>query len=328
MLPNRFTDDGSGAEYNSVDASLWFFVAVHYYLAQTGDLAFIEREILPALREIQHGYEKGTRYGIHQSAEGLLYAGEPGVQLTWMDAKVGDHVITPRIGAPVEINALWYNALRILAELEAQGGVRREAVRCRKSAEKVKEAFLRSFWNEELGCLFDCINGTEIDAAVRPNQLFAISLPYPLLTNGRARKVLQIIEERLYTPVGLRSLDPHHPDYRGRYDGDVWSRDSAYHQGTVWSWLLGPYITALVRFGGDNGRRKATQAINEFRLHLTEAGIGTVSEIFDGDAPYTPQGCIAQAWGVAEVLRAYVEDVYQVTSAGDEGADRTSIALT
>jgi predicted glycogen debranching enzyme len=319
MLPNRFPDAGEQPEYNTVDATLWFFVAIYKYLQATDDEKFVRDELMPILRDIIAWHDRGTRYRIHVDPDGLLYAGEPGVQLTWMDAKVGDWVVTPRQGKAVEINALWYNALMIFAELSKRFGDTTVAKQFAQRAEHVKARFAEEFWNEDAGCLYDYIDGPDLpnlnsqenrgDAAIRPNQIFALSLPFSLLDGEKAKQVLKVVEEKLYTPVGLRSLAASEPGYRSHYGGDQWSRDSAYHQGTVWSWLLGPMITAIVRVEGEAGKQRAKQLLENIKPHLCDAGIGTISEIFDAEPPHTPRGCMAQAWGVAEVLRAYIEDV-------------------
>lgn len=309
MLPNDFPDIEYEPEYNSVDASLWFFYAVYKYLQYTGDEEFVKNELMPALRDIIDWHLKGTRYNIHVDEDGLLYAGEPGMQLTWMDAKIADKVITPRQGKAVEINALWYNSLMIYAELLEKFESRSAANEFERKAEAVKRKFLELFWNEELGYLYDCIDGENKDPSLRPNQILALSLPYPLVSGSRAKKIFRKVVERLFTPYGLRTLDSKDPRYVGTYQGDQWQRDNAYHQGTVWSWLFGPLITAMVRFYGDHGKERAKYVIENFVPHLENAGIGTISEIFDGDKPYTPRGCLAQAWSVGEIFRAYIEDV-------------------
>ncbi len=308
MVPNRFPDEGDTPEYNTADATLWFFVALRAYVRATGDHALV-RELLPVLREIIRWHREGTRFGIRVEGDGLLRAGEPGVQLTWMDAKVGDWVVTPRIGKPVEINALWYNALRILAECERETGEEDRAAVLERDAARVSHHFARTFWYREGGHLYDVVDGDRRDATVRPNQIMACSLPFPLLSAQRRRSVLRVVEEELLTPVGLRSLAPGDPAYQPRYEGDPLQRDGAYHQGTVWLWLLGPFVTALVRERGERGRAQARALIEGVMGHLAEAGVGSFSEIFDGDPPHAPRGAIAQAWSVAEVLRAWVEDV-------------------
>ncbi len=305
MLPNRFPDSGEEPEYNTVDATLWFFVAAHSYLHATGDLELIREELLPVLRDIIRWHDRGARYGIRVDGDGLLLAGEPGVQLTWMDAKVGDWVVTPRHGKAVEVNALWYNALAILADLEEACGSPDTAVTLRRRAERVRRAFAHLFWNEATGCLSDVVGEDgAVDASIRPNQIFALSLPFPLLSKALAQRVLDVVEAHLLTPFGLRSLSRDDPAYRPDYAGDSRSRDSAYHQGTVWSWLLGPYVDALVRTRGGDGREQARRLIDGFERHLGEACVGSVSEIFDGDPPHAPRGAAAQAWSVAELLRA------------------------
>lgn len=305
MLPNRFPDSGEAPEYNTVDATLWFFVTAHRYLEASGDEEFVLGELLPVFEEIVAWHERGTRYGIKVDDDGLLRAGSPGAQLTWMDAKIGDWVVTPRHGKPVEIQALWYNALCILADLRKRAGSLAESASLLARAKQVKERFVEVFWNAEASCLFDVVDGDRRDASVRPNQVFALALPYPLLAKDKARSVLAVIEQKLLTPYGLRSLAPDDPAYRGRYEGDPASRDAAYHQGTVWSWLLGPYADALVKTNGAVGKPKARKAIEGLTPHLLEAGLGSISEIFDGDAPHAPRGCPAQAWSVGEALRVF-----------------------
>lgn len=307
MLPNRFPEHGEGPDYNTADAALWLFVATHEMRRHTGATGFVRERLLPVLREILAAHDAGTRYGIRVDDDGLLLAGEPGTQLTWMDAKVGDRVITPRHGKAVEINALWYNALRILGRVELELGEPREGRRLERRADAVRRRFGERFWNPRLECLYDVVDSGDAnrtDDAVRPNQILALSLPWPLLPEERALAVMRIVRERLLTPVGLRTLSPDHPDYRGVYSGGVAERDGAYHQGTVWAWLLGPWVDALLRYGGGDGRRQARELVDRACEHLAEAGVGTVSEIFDGDPPHRPRGAIAQAWSVAELLRA------------------------
>lgn len=300
MMPNRFPEGSDTPAYNSVDSGLWFFVAVWKYFDYTWDVEFVREEAIPIMLDMLGWLEKGTRYNIHVDDDGLLYAGASGVQLTWMDAKVGDEVFTPRRGKPVEVNALWYNALRITATLTAS-----EELAAR--AAEVRRVFEEKFWNEATGCCFDVLSPA--DASLRPNQLLALSLPFPLFDSTRAEAILAICEEHLLTPRGLRSLSNRDPRYRAALTGDQRSRDAAYHQGTVWSWLLGPYITALCRVRGSEGRTQARTVLQTFAPHLREAGVGTISEVFDGDAPHAPRGCIAQAWSVAEILRAIREDL-------------------
>ena len=305
MIPNRFPDAGEEPEYHAVDATLWFFVALYKYLQYTEDYEFA-RELWPTLEDIAAWHERGTRYQIRVDADGLLAAGEPGVQLTWMDAKIGDWVVTPRMGKPVEVNALWYNVLKILQHLGETFGQRADYGR---RAAEVRMSFDRLFWCEERGYLCDVTAPEGPDWAIRPNQIFALSLPFPLVEGERARRILSVIDEHLLTPRGLRSLSPSDPAYCAQYVGGPWERDSAYHQGTVWGWLIGPYITALCRCHGRAGRQRGRAILDGFAAHLNEAGLGTVSEIFDAAPPFAPRGCIAQAWSVAELLRAGVEDV-------------------
>ena len=306
MIPNRFPDAGDEPEYNTVDATLWMFVALLRYLEASGDLAFV-RELYPKLKEIIEWHQKGTRYNIQVCEDGLLAAGEHGTQLTWMDAKVGDWVVTPRQGKAVEINALWYNALQCMHYFAKALEQPDDAPIYEAEASRVKIAFGNLFWNEQAGCLFDCVEGDRKDASIRPNQLFAISLPFALLNAEQSRRVLAVVEAELVTPVGLRSLAPSDAHYRGWYGGDQVSRDGAYHQGTVWSWLAGPYLEACLRvLNPVDARVKAEVLFSGLREHMSAAGIGSISEVFDGDAPHAPRGCIAQAWGVAELLRMWL----------------------
>jgi predicted glycogen debranching enzyme len=311
-LPNRFPDAGAAPEYNTVDATLWFFEAVRSFMQYTGDYEFVRMNLYAVLKDIVQWHVRGTRYQIHVDDDGLLFSGEPGVQLTWMDAKVGDRVVTPRHGKPVEIQALWYNALRVMQQLAARFHEPNAKREYGDMAEKALASFNTVFWNEEAGCLYDVVNGENRDTSVRPNQVIAISLTNSMLSKDRAASVLHVIERELLTPRGLRTLSPGDPNYIGRYEGGSGSRDGAYHQGTVWPWLMGPYITAYFKtFGREAGRNFAATWLEDFQEHLREAGLGQVSEIFDGDAPHTPRGCVAQAWSVAELLRAAVEEVYQ-----------------
>jgi predicted glycogen debranching enzyme len=303
MLPNRFPEAGESPEYNTADATLWLFVAAHDFWRLSQDRDFVLGRCLPALREILGWHRKGTRYGIKVDADGLLMAGEAGVQLTWMDAKVGDWVVTPRQGKAVEINALWINALKITAGLCLAGGLAPEAKSLEDEAARALSAFEAAFWNPTLNCCYDVLGSGAPDASLRPNQIFCLSLPFPLLSGAKAEAVLGVVTQKLLTPRGLRSLSPDDPRYRGRYEGGVAQRDGSYHQGTVWSWLLGPYIEAVIRLHGEAGRAQAKALLEGFAPHLDEAGLGTVSEIFDGDAPHAPRGCIAQAWSVGELLR-------------------------
>jgi predicted glycogen debranching enzyme len=311
MLPNRFPDAGETPEYNTVDAALWFFEAARAYLSYTGDLEFIRNELYPVFVDIISWHARGTRYGIKVDDSGLLASGELGIQLTWMDARVGDWVVTPRRGKPVEIQALWYNALCIMEDLASRLGNQAARKGYRHMAAVAQWSFNRLFWNEKLGCLYDVVNGGPPDPSIRPNQIFAVSLPHSMLRQDRARRVVEKVQEHLLTLFGLRSLAPSDPQYRESYTGGPTERDGAYHQGTVWPWLLGPFITAYVKVNGrsEEARRQAQAWLSPLESHLAEAGLGHVSEIFEGDAPHRPCGCIAQAWSVAEILRAYSEDV-------------------
>lgn len=315
MLPNRFPDAGEAPEYNTVDATLWFFEAVRSFMQYTGDYEFVRTSLYSVLHDIVNCHVKGTRYGIHVDEDGLLVSGEPGVQLTWMDAKVGDWVVTPRHGKPVEIQALWYNALRVMEGLAGRFNEPNAKQEYGAMADKARARFNKLFWNEQAGCLYDVINGEIRDASIRPNQVIAISLMNTMVPKDRAVSILSVIERELLTPRGLRTLSPSDPHYIGRYEGAPGTRDGAYHQGTVWPWLMGPYITASVKtLGRKAGRRLAVTWLENFQQHLHEACLGQVSEIFDGDSPYTPRGCVAQAWSVAELLRAIVEDIEQPCS--------------
>lgn len=309
MLPNRFPDAGEAPEYNTVDATLWFFEAVRSFVQYTGDYEFVRTSLYSVLQDIIEWHEKGTRYGIHVDDDGLLFSGEPGVQLTWMDAKVGDRVVTPRHGKPVEIQALWYNALRVMEELAGRFNEVNAKQEYGAMADKARASFNALFWNEQAGCLYDVVNDGLRDASIRPNQVMAISLTNTMVAKDRAVSILGVVERELLTPRGLRTLSPSDPNYIGRYEGGPGTRDGAYHQGTVWPWLMGPYITASVKtLGRKAGRRLAVTWLENFQQHLHEACLGQVSEIFDGDAPHTPRGCVAQAWSVAELARAIVEN--------------------
>jgi predicted glycogen debranching enzyme len=335
MLPNRFPDAGETPEYNTVDATLWFFEAARAYLAYTGDLEFVRDELYPVFADIIAWHVRGTRYGIKVDSSGLLSSGEPGVQLTWMDAKVGDWVVTPRRGKPVEIQALWHNALCIMEDLARQLGDEASQKRYRNMAAVANWSFNRLFWNEKENCLYDVVNGAPPDPSIRPNQILAVSLPYSMLSAERARAVVEKVRECLLTPHGLRSLSPSDPQYRGRYTGGPAERDGAYHQGTVWPWLVGPFITAYVKVNGnsESARRQAAEWLAPLQEHLSDGGLGHISEILDGDVPHRPCGCIAQAWSVAEVLRAYVEDIKGLRpapgscTADGTGKDAMSIAV-
>lgn len=305
LIPNLFPEGERQGLYHTADATLWFFHAIDRYLAATGDRDTL-RLLLPKLCDIIEHHLRGTRFGIGVDAhDGLLRQGAPGFQLTWMDAKVGDWVVTPRRGKAVEINALWYNALRLLESWQRAEGAVADAARLAAHAERAQDSFNKRFWHAAGGYLFDLIDGEQgDDAACRPNQVLAISLPHPVLARERWQAVLGVVQDRLLTPVGLRSLAPSHADFKEKYYGDLRSRDAAYHQGTVWAWLIGPFIDAWLKVHPDEPRA-ARRFLTGFVEHLGEACIGSVSEIFDAREPYTPRGCIAQAWSVAEVLRCW-----------------------
>lgn len=302
MLPNRFPDAAEVPEYNTVDATLWYFEAIHQYHKATQDDDLL-MELYPVLAEIIHWHCRGTRYNIHlDPTDGLLYAGEDGLQLTWMDAKVGDWVVTPRTGKPIEVNALWYNALRTMARFARQLGKPHQEYEA--IADRTLARFPR-FWNSELGYCYDVLDGPEgNDAALRPNQIFAVSLSESPLPLAQQKAVVDVCGRSLLTSYGLRSLAIDQPSYQGHYGGDPRRRDGAYHQGTVWGWLIGPFVLAHLRVYGDVDR--ARQFLEPMANHLFDHGVGNLSEIFDGNAPMTPRGCFAQAWTVAEVLRAWM----------------------
>jgi len=301
LLPNRFPDDGQAPEYNTVDATLWYFEAIRAYHAATGDDGLL-KDLYPTLESILAWHRQGTRYGIRQDpTDGLLAAGEPGVQLTWMDAKVGDRVVTPRTGKPVEINALWYNALVAMTDFARR--LRRPASDLDADAARVAEGFER-FWNARDGWCYDVLDGADgHDATLRPNQIFAVSLPATPLSPERRRAVVDACARHLVTSYGLRSLAPFDPRFVARYGGDQGARDGAYHQGAVWGWLLGPF--ALAHFAAYGDADTARSFLTPMADHLTDHGLGSIAEIFDGEPPFAPNGCIAQAWSVAETLRAW-----------------------
>ncbi len=311
MLPNRFPDTGETPEYNTVDATLWYFEAVRSFLHYTADYDFVRLELYDVLKEIIGWHQRGTRHNIHADTDGLLTSGEPGVQLTWMDARAGDWVVTPRHGKPVEIQALWYNALRVMEDLAKKfkdAGSRKEFS---QRADHARKSFNELFWNDAAGCLFDVVEGDRRDASIRPNQIIALSLSNSMVSKPRAKSIIRVVERELLTPRGLRTLSPADPRYRGHYEGNSTERDSAYHQGTVWPWLMGPFITAFIKtFGHTTGRKFAADWLEKFQEHLNEACLGQISEIFDGDPPHHARGCVAQAWSVGELLRAATEDVY------------------
>ena len=313
IVPNMFPDDNMPPLYNTVDASLWYFYAVYQYLhynpaaeAET----FVKEQIFPHLKEIVSAYEKGTDFSIYMEDDGLIHAGSGLDQITWMDVRVGDWVATPRHGKPVEINALWYNALRIMESLCEKFDEDASAYRTR--ANQVKESFNAKFWDSSNQCLFDVVDGDEPDDHIRPNQIYAVSLPFSLLPEEQEKAVVALVEKELFVGCGLRSLAPDHPDYHGIYCGALAKRDAAYHQGTAWGFLLGGFFSAYMKVNhhSSSAAENAVRMLEPVRKHLTDSGcIGSISEIFDGDAPHNPRGCYAQAWSVGEVLRCYCEDI-------------------
>ncbi len=308
MIPNRFPENHTEIEYNTVDATLWYVIAIYKYYEYTNDKEVIA-QLFPVIDEIVRWHFRGTRYGIKVDQDGLITAGEEGVQLTWMDAKAGDWVVTPRIGKAIEINALWYNTLKIGAELGLILDNPLAQSFYGNLADEVKVTIQGKFYLEDKGYLVDVLNNSEESIKIRPNQLFALSLPFSLFDGDKAKRIVETVEKHLLTDYGLRSLANSDSDYIGKYQGDVWQRDGAYHQGTTWSWLIGAFITAKMRYGGVNKEKKCLLILDNFKNHLSEYGLGTISEIFDGDAPYEAKGCVAQAWSVAEIIRVYFEDI-------------------
>lgn len=313
IVPNMFPDDNMPPLYNTVDASLWYFYAVYQYLHYNPAAeaeAFVKEQIFPHLKEIISAYEKGTDFSIYMEDDGLIHAGSGLDQITWMDVRVGDWVATPRHGKPVEINALWYNALRIMESLCEKFDEDASAYRTR--ANQVKESFNAKFWDSANQCLFDVVDGDEPDDHIRPNQIYAVSLPFSLLPEEQEKAVVALVEKELFVGCGLRSLAPEHPDYHGIYCGALAKRDAAYHQGTAWGFLLGGFFSAYMKVNhhSSSAAENAVRMLEPVRKHLTDSGcIGSISEIFDGDAPHNPRGCYAQAWSVGEVLRCYCEDI-------------------
>jgi predicted glycogen debranching enzyme len=309
LIPNAFPDrPDDKPEYNTVDATLWLFQAAHAYVQASADVRFVREELYPAGKEIARWHVQGTHHGIRvDPADGLLAAGEPGVQLTWMDARVGDRVITPRHGKPVEINALWYNALRLLALWGGAFGDQPAAHDFAVEADRVRESFERAFWNEARGHLDDVVG----DPALRPNQLFALSLPFPLLSGERRKSVVRAVERKLLTPFGLRTLAADEPGYVARYRGGPAERDGSYHQGTVWPWLLGPYIRAWLCAYGRSAENieHCRGLLRSLEEHLSDACLGSISEVFDAEAPHRAGGAPAQAWSVAELLQVLAVDL-------------------
>lgn len=301
MIPNCFTDEGE-PQYNTADATLWYFEAVRAYADVTGDYDFVREHLYEKLADIIAWHLRGTRFQIHVDTDGLLFAGEAGSQITWMDAKADGIAVTPRIGKPVEIQALWFNALKTMANFAQIFGDDSERSLYNSMAEMARYSFNQLFWNEDEECLFDVVSNGERDASVRPNQIFAVSLPFSMVDSVRAKKIVEKVEKELLTPLGLRSLSPKDRNYHLKYSGSPSERDSAYHQGTVWAWLIGAFVDAYRKvFPSDE--QKIKQIVENFKAHLSEGCVGQISEIFDAEEPHLPRGCFAQAWSVAEVIR-------------------------
>lgn len=310
LIPNMFPDNGLEPLYNTADASMWYFYAVYKYLEYVNtpeSLDFIKCEIYPVLKEIIATYKKGTAFSIYMDTDGLIHAGSGLDQVTWMDVRIGDWVATPRHGKPVEINALWYNALCTMDMLSEKFGDHDNSYK--ELADKVKDSFNKRFWNDKTGCLLDVVD--EDDDTIRPNQIYAVSLPFTMLSHERECAVVNVVMEKLYVGCGLRSLDPDHKDYHPVYVGSLSKRDHAYHQGTAWGFLLGAFISAYVKTNGRtlDTAHKALDLLAPVKAHLYENCIGSICEIFDGDSPHNGRGCYAQAWSIGEVLRCYTEDI-------------------
>jgi predicted glycogen debranching enzyme len=308
LIPNCVEDKCGEPAYNTVDATLWYVNAVLQFLKYTGDFKFVQKQLWEELKAIVDCHEKGTAFGIRLDSDGLLAHGP---RLTWMDAEVDGKAVTPRAGKAVEIQALWYNTLRTMQLLADKFEEKRLAEDYAEMAAKARASFNLKFWNAEKRCFFDVVDASA-DAALRPNQIIAAALDFTMLDNAKSEQVVDAVQHELLTPCGLRTLARNDPRYRGVYAGGRWSRDQAYHNGTVWAWLLGPYVTACRKAQSSSNYELKNCIVSLFTQQITQAGLGTVSEIFDGDSPHTPRGCIAQAWSVAEPLRAYVEDVLQV----------------
>ena len=312
MVPNMFPDEGTAPLYNTADASMWYFYAVGKYLDYTGtpeDYAFVQETIYPKLKEIIAAYEHGTDFSIYMEEDGLIHAGSGLDQVTWMDVRVGDWVATPRHGKPVEINALWYHALCLMEEWATRFG--EDGSHYAALAAHAKESFTKEFWNEKDGCLYDVVDGLEGDATLRPNQIYAVSLPHRMLDADKEKKIVDKVYEKLYAKTGLRSLSPDDKEYHPTYEGCLDKRDHAYHQGTSWGFLLGGFLTAYVHVYGTSKEviKQADAMLDATREQFYHGCIGSIAEIFDGDEPHTSRGCYAQAWSVGEILRAYTEDI-------------------
>lgn len=312
MVPNMFPDEGTAPLYNTADASMWYFYAVGKYLEYTGtpeDYAFVQKTIYPKLKEIIAAYEHGTDFSIYMEEDGLIHAGSGLDQVTWMDVRVGDWVATPRHGKPVEINALWYHALCLMEEWATRFG--EDGFHYAALASHTKESFTKEFWNEKDGCLYDVVDGLEGDATLRPNQIYAVSLPHRMLDADKEKKIVDKVYEKLYAKTGLRSLSPDDKEYHPTYEGCLDKRDHAYHQGTSWGFLLGGFLTAYVHVYGTSKEviTRVDAMLDATREQFYHGCIGSIAEIFDGNEPHTSRGCYAQAWSVGEILRAYTEDI-------------------
>ncbi len=313
LIPNTFPEEGRDPVYNSIDAPLWLINACLCIYEKTGSVDFIT-EVYPKLKEIVDSYVVGTKHGIGMDSDGLIMGGGAGEALTWMDAIVDDIPVSPRTGKPVEVSALWYNALQSMQLFSEQLGKVHDKESFRAMAEKTLQSFNEKFWNDSKSCLHDVLVGESGDGRVRPNQLFAISLAYPVLSKDRWRDTLRTVESELLTPVGLRSLSPSDPQYKGKCAGNQRERDQAYHQGAVWPWLFGAYVSAYLKVYPPDARTLSfvQQLYSPFKKRITETGIGTICEIYDGDPPHIARGAISQAWSIAEVLRSYVRDANQM----------------
>ena len=305
MIPNCFAEETGEPQYNSVDGSLWFLQAVAAYVRAGGRKAFVRQHLWPAARDILARYRSGTRFGIRADADGLITAGDAETQLTWMDARSGGRPVTPRHGKAVEVNALWISGLALMQEVAEWLGTEPPATSA--DLEQARRSFVNLFWNEAAGCLYDCIRPDgRPDGSIRPNQILAVSLPVPPLQGERARAVIRTVRKKLLVPRGLRTLDPADPAYRGRYAGGSDERDAAYHQGTAWPWLLGPYVDAIFAVERAKcARAEASQILEGLLDAMEEAGLGQIGEVFDGDPPHRPGGCIAQAWSVAAAIHIW-----------------------
>jgi predicted glycogen debranching enzyme len=310
LIPNCFSEYDGAPQYNSLDATLWFFHAIRKYFQYTKDDSTVKALYHPMKTSIE-SLLQGTVFDVGADEDMLLNIGRKDVQLTWMDAKVGELVVTPRYGKPVEVNALWYSALDTISSFARLFGKRNDFDKYADAAEEVRTNFSRLYWNPEGNCLYDGHADGVTDPSIRPNQIIAVALPKSLLQKDKEKAVVRTVEAELLTPYGLRTLSPRDPRYKGLYKGDLESRDLAYHQGPAWPWLLGAFVKAFIRVSddADTSRREAAKFLDPMRNHLNEAGLGYLSELFDGDPPWHPRGCIAQAWSVAEVLRAYYEDI-------------------